>query len=259
MGPPVPSWLQPLQDTQPLAASCSDVLGSSGLESGQVSRECPRNWCPGQGTTEASPQRPTMWARPSVSPGCVPQPCVLSMLGILLLLTSLSAHNTSWDNPFCTEGVVSVSRGRQAVMACNISNAFSHITVRLRTHGKDWTIFSEKAPGRFSRAGWQLQVQGGQAQLVIAAAQDAHAGLYLWRLQGLQRNYKVTSLNVSAEPQDLDEAAGLGPSRPPWDAASQVLGSETLQARSQATPQSMVGVLVAVLLLILVVGALGWC
>ncbi|MBZ3891935.1 T-cell antigen CD7, partial [Sciurus carolinensis] len=142
------------------------------------------------------------------------------------------------DNPCCTEGVVSVSRGRQAVMACNISNAFSHITVRLRTHGKDWTIFSEKAPGRFSRAGWQLQVQGGQAQLVIAAAQDAHAGLYLWRLQGLQRNYKVTSLNVS-------------------DAASQVLGSETLQTRSQATPQSLVGILVAVLLSILVVGTLG--
>uniref|UniRef100_A0A8D2D5C1 Secreted and transmembrane protein 1 n=1 Tax=Sciurus vulgaris TaxID=55149 RepID=A0A8D2D5C1_SCIVU len=179
-----------------------------------------------------------MWTRPSMSPRCVPQPCVLSMLGLLLLLTSLSAQNTSWDNPSCTQGVVSVSRGRRAVMACNISNAFSHITVQLRTHGKDWTIFSEKAPGCFSRAGWQLQVQGGQAQLVIAAAQDAHAGLYLWLLQGLQRNYKVTTLNVSGE---------AGP------------GRETLQARSQATPQSMVGLLVAVLLLILVVGALGWC
>ncbi|XP_047398816.1 secreted and transmembrane protein 1A-like isoform X3 [Sciurus carolinensis] len=164
-----------------------------------------------------------MWARPSVSPGCVPQPCVLSMLGILLLLTSLSAHNTSWDNPFCTEGVVSVSRGRQAVMACNISNAFSHITVRLRTHGKDWTIFSEKAPGRFSRAGWQLQVQGGQAQLVIAAAQDAHAGLYLWRLQGLQRNYKVTSLNVS----DAAKQRSLWPSNP----CASVLASLNLPAQ----------------------------
>lgn len=42
------------------------------------------------------------------------------------------------------------------------------------------------------------------------------------------------------------------------DAASQVPGPETLQARSQALPRSMVGVLVAVLLLMLVVGALGW-
>lgn len=179
------------------------------------------------------------------------------MLGTLLLLvTSLSAQNTSWDSPSCTEGVVSVPRGRPAVMACNISNTFSRITIWLRAHGRDEIVFRNRAQGRFFREGWQLQVQGGQAQLVITAAQDIHAGQYLWRLQGLQRNNRATSLNVS-EPQDQEGAAGLGPSTPPWDAAGQVPGSEMLQARSQASPQPMVGVLVAVLLLILVVGTLG--
>ncbi|XP_048652888.1 secreted and transmembrane protein 1 isoform X3 [Marmota marmota marmota] len=178
---------------------------------------------------------------PSVSPRRIPQPCVPSMLGILLLLVaSLSAQNTSWDRPSCTEGVVSVARGQPAVMACNISNTFSRITIRLRAHGKTVTIFEEQPPGRFSGGGWKLQVHGGQARLVITAAQDAHAGQYLWHLQGLQRTNRATYLNVSGT-------------------ASQVPGSERLQARSQATPQAMVGALVAVLLLILVVGSLGWC
>ncbi|XP_046319249.1 secreted and transmembrane protein 1 isoform X2 [Marmota monax] len=196
---------------------------------------------------------------PSVSPRRIPQPCVPSMLGILLLLVaSLSAQNTSWDRPSCTEGVVSVPRGQPAAMACNISNTFSRITIRLRAHGKTVTIFEERPPGRFSRGGWKLQVHGGRARLVITAAQDAHAGQYVWHLRGLQRTNRATYLNVS-ESQDQEEAAGLRPSTPPWGTASQVPGSERLQARSQATPQAMVGAPVAVLLLILVVGSLGWC
>ncbi|KAG3268229.1 secreted and transmembrane 1, transcript variant X3 [Ictidomys tridecemlineatus] len=157
---------------------------------------------------------------PSESPGRIPQPCVPSMLGILLLLAaSLSAQNSSWDRPSCTEGVVSVPRGQRAVMACNMSNAFSDISIRLRAHGKTVTIFEKRPPGRFSRDGWTLQVHGGQAQLVITAAQDAHAGQYEWRLRGLQRTTRATYLNVSGT-------------------ASQVPGSERLQARSQATRPS---------------------
>ncbi|KAM4822762.1 secreted and transmembrane protein 1A-like [Urocitellus parryii] len=197
---------------------------------------------------------------PSASPRCIPQPCVPSMLGVLLLLVaSLSAQNSSWDSPSCTEGVVSVPRGQRAVMACNISNAFSGISIWLRAHGKTVTIFKERPPGLFSKDGWTLHVHGGQAQLVITAAQDIHAGQYEWHLRGLQRTNRATYLNVSAESQDQEEAAGLRPSTPPWGTASQVPGSERLQARSQATPQSMVGALVAVLLLILAVGSLGWC
>lgn len=94
---------------------------------------------------------------------------------------------------------MSVPRGQPAVMACNISNTFSRIAIRLRAHGRTVTIFEEQPPGRFSRGGWKLQVHGGQARLVITAAQDAHAGQYLWHLQGLQRTNRATYLNVSGE------------------------------------------------------------
>ncbi|XP_020043291.2 secreted and transmembrane protein 1-like isoform X1 [Castor canadensis] len=146
-----------------------------------------------------------------VTPGYVPK-----MLGAFLLLaTSMNAQNKEWDNAICTEDVVFVSRGEHAMMACNISNTFTHITIKLRAHGKNKTIFSEDGPGHFSRDGWQLQVQGGQAQLVIEAAQDSHAGQYLWRLHGLQACNKITTLNVS-EPQD-QEADQTEP-LPSWDA-----------------------------------------
>uniref|UniRef100_A0A8C2VL46 Uncharacterized protein n=2 Tax=Chinchilla lanigera TaxID=34839 RepID=A0A8C2VL46_CHILA len=101
-----------------------------------------------------------------------------------------------WDRPACTEGVVSVSRGGRAVLACNSSNAFTHITVQLSAHGKTRTIFSEETPGSFLQGGWWLQVRGGQARLVIQSTQDAHQGLYLWHLQGLQRHNKETRLNI---------------------------------------------------------------
>ncbi|XP_048222885.1 secreted and transmembrane protein 1-like, partial [Perognathus longimembris pacificus] len=110
------------------------------------------------------------------------------------------AQNECWDDPACTEGEVSVSRGQRAVMTCNISNPFTHVTVRLRTPGVSRTVFSEDTPGRFSRGGWQLLVQGGQAQLVIGSARDSHAGLYSWCLRGQQLNHRSVSLNVSGEP-----------------------------------------------------------
>ncbi|XP_074200171.1 secreted and transmembrane protein 1 isoform X2 [Camelus bactrianus] len=131
---------------------------------------------------------------------------------LLLLAASGSAESTEWDSPSCTEGVVSVSRGESAVMACNISNPFSHINITLCTYRGEsrQLVFSEPAPGDFSRDGWRLWVQGGQAQLVIEKAQDAQAGQYRWILTGNQRNSEITTLNVS-EPQDTFFTPSYGP------------------------------------------------
>ncbi|XP_021096853.1 secreted and transmembrane protein 1 isoform X4 [Heterocephalus glaber] len=132
----------------------------------------------------------------------------LRVLGAFLLLApSLQAQHTRWDSPACTEGVVSVSRGGRAVMACNSSNAFTHIEIWLSAHGQPRLIFREDTPGSFSREGWQLWVRGGRAELVIQAAQGAHAGQYRWHLRGLQRYDRVTVLTVS-EPQGPEEEPG---------------------------------------------------
>uniref|UniRef100_A0A8D2K0Q3 Protein K-12 n=1 Tax=Theropithecus gelada TaxID=9565 RepID=A0A8D2K0Q3_THEGE len=140
---------------------------------------------------------------PLVFPGPVSWP----FGALLLLAASLSAQNEGWDSPICTEGVVSVSRGENTVMSCNISNAFSHVIVKLRAQGQESTIFNEVAPGHFSRDGWQLQVQGGVAQLVIEGTRDSHAGLYTWHLVGRQRNNRQVTLEVSgAEPQSTPDA-----------------------------------------------------
>ncbi|XP_020043305.2 secreted and transmembrane protein 1A-like isoform X2 [Castor canadensis] len=184
-----------------------------------------------------------------VTPGYVPK-----MLGAFLLLaTSMNAQNKEWDNAICTEDVVFVSRGEHAMMACNISNTFTHITIKLRAHGKNKTIFSEDGPGHFSRDGWQLQVQGGQAQLVIEAAQDSHAGQYLWRLHGLQACNKITTLNVS-EPQD-QEADQTEP-LPSWDSMPETLESKSFEASTG--PRSTEGVVAAgILFLILIIVGIG--
>uniref|UniRef100_A0A8C8XGP4 Secreted and transmembrane protein 1 n=1 Tax=Panthera leo TaxID=9689 RepID=A0A8C8XGP4_PANLE len=101
---------------------------------------------------------------------------------------------TDWDNPSCTEGVVSVSRGERVVMSCNISNPFLGVTVYLIALGEDsQPLFRVTPPGCFCRGEWQLQVCGGVAQLVIPKASDAQAGCYKWHLKGLQRNIKVTT------------------------------------------------------------------
>uniref|UniRef100_A0A384CB57 Secreted and transmembrane 1 n=1 Tax=Ursus maritimus TaxID=29073 RepID=A0A384CB57_URSMA len=125
-------------------------------------------------------------------------------------LASTPQH-TQWDNPTCTRGVVSVSRGQRAVMACNISNPLLSVAIYRSAHGEAFEpVFSVRPPGCFCREGWQLQVQGGMAQLVIEDANHTQAGCYKWYLQGLQRNIEVTTLNVSgAESQDLKEGGRL--------------------------------------------------
>ncbi|XP_046949882.1 secreted and transmembrane protein 1 [Lynx rufus] len=124
-----------------------------------------------------------------------------------------TSQHSDWDNPSCTEGVVSVSRGERAVMSCNISNPFLGVTVYLIALGEDsQPLFRVTPPGCFCRGEWQLQVRGGVAQLVIPKASDAQAGCYKWHLQGLQRNIKVTTLNVlasGAEAQDLNQTGVL--------------------------------------------------
>uniref|UniRef100_A0A673VAZ0 Uncharacterized protein n=1 Tax=Suricata suricatta TaxID=37032 RepID=A0A673VAZ0_SURSU len=114
---------------------------------------------------------------------------------------------TGWDGPSCTEDV-SVSRGQCAVLSCSISNPLLNVTIHLKTPGKDFQpLFSVTPPGCFRQGGWQLQVRGGMAQLVIPEVSDTQAGWYRWHLQGLQRNVKNTTLNVSGtEAPDLNQA-----------------------------------------------------
>ncbi|XP_069887673.1 testis-expressed protein 19.2-like isoform X2 [Dipodomys merriami] len=162
----------------------------------------------------------------------VPADTMLLKKGFRII--SCSPQSKGWDDPACTEGVVSVSRGQRAVMTCNISNPFTRITVSLSAPGADGTLFRvEPSAGRSraSRDGWELLVQGGRAQLVVESAQDRHAGLYSWRLRGHQLNNRNVSLNVSdgvsAEPEPgpaaptPDPPAGsgttrMGPETQPW-------------------------------------------
>ncbi|XP_059234477.1 secreted and transmembrane protein 1 isoform X2 [Mustela nigripes] len=120
-----------------------------------------------------------------------------------------TAQHSEWDNPTCTEGVVSVPRGERAVMGCNISNPFLGVAVTLSTPGASvQPLFRVRSPGCFCREGWQLRVQGGEAQLVIDNASDAQTGCYKWHLQGLQRNIGVTTLNVSGRETPCPPEAG---------------------------------------------------
>ncbi|CAH6776580.1 Sectm1a [Phodopus roborovskii] len=119
---------------------------------------------------------------------------------LLLLVASLNAQNESWDSPLCNEGTLSVPRGSRAVMTCNISNAFTDVTVWL----KDRVIFYEVSQGNFNFSGWELQVQGGQARLMIENTQEVHTGLYFWQLHGRQRHFSNFTLNVSDELEAAD-------------------------------------------------------
>ncbi|XP_064225803.1 secreted and transmembrane protein 1 isoform X1 [Aotus nancymaae] len=133
-----------------------------------------------------------------------PSPVSQAFGALLLLAASLSAQNEGWDAPTCTEGVVSVSQGKNVVMSCNISNTFSLVTITLRHLRENKTIF-HVSQGRFSRDDWQLWVQGGVAQLLIKGVRDSHAGLYVWHLRGHQRNNRYITLEVS-EPQGLKDS-----------------------------------------------------
>lgn len=95
----------------------------------------------------------------------------------------------------CTKGVLSVPRGSRAVMTCNISNSFAYVTIWL----DDKIVFNKTPQGYFRREGWELQVQGGQAQLVINNTRDVHRGLYSWYLRGCQGDFRNVTLNVSGE------------------------------------------------------------
>lgn len=129
---------------------------------------------------------------------------------LLLLAASLNAYNEEWDEPSCSVPEVSANRGDRVVMACNISNTFRDVTITLTAREETRTIFEKMPPGNYSKGSWQLQIQGGQAQLVITDAQGIHAGEYWWKLRGFQKNFKNFTLDVT-EPQDRKEAKGWKP------------------------------------------------
>lgn len=128
---------------------------------------------------------------------------------LLLLAASLNAYNKEWDKPSCTVPEVSAKRGDRVVMACNISNTFRDVTITLTAGEETRTIFEKMPPGNYSKDSWQLQIQGGQAQLVITDAQDIHAGEYWWKLSGFQKNFTNFTLHVTGLATDNQKPESL--------------------------------------------------
>lgn len=190
-----------------------------------------------------------------------PHPAPRMLWSLLLLAASLHAQKESWDDPTCTEGVVTVSRGACAVMSCTISHPLSNVTVCLSAQvpvclsadGKNQPLVSRKVPGSPAHGGWQLRVHGAVAQLVIDGAQDAQAGQYTWYLEGFQRSIRTTTLSVSgAEAQEPEKrrAQPFSPSQDP----------ERLHRPSAAGSQLEVVlvIILVVTLSFLVAGMLAW-
>lgn len=128
---------------------------------------------------------------------------------LLLLAASLNAYNKEWDKPSCTVPKVSAKRGDRVVMACNISNTFRDVTITLTAGEETRTIFEKMPPGNYSKDSWQLQIQGGQAQLVITDAQGIHAGEYWWKLSGFQKNFTNFTLDVTGLATDNQKPESL--------------------------------------------------
>lgn len=165
----------------------------------------------------------------------------MMLWALLLLPSSLSVHKGGWDNPTCTSGVVSVSRGERAEMACNMSNPFKLISICLVVPGKECRlIFKDMAQGHFSQDGWRLRVQGRMAQLVMEEAQDTQAGKYKWEMVGRQRSIKCTTLNIS-EPPDLPFTPFFSRSTSPEMTVPQ---PEAISQRQRRTPMGPVLLLV---------------
>ncbi|XP_077613162.1 secreted and transmembrane protein 1 [Crocuta crocuta] len=139
-------------------------------------------------------------------------------------------------------------------MSCNISNPFLHVTIYLNTSGEDsQPLFSVTPPGCFCQGGWQLQVRGGVAQLVIPKVSDTQAGGYKWHLQGLQRNVRDTTLNVSGtEAPDLNQAGNVS-------SASSCGPQMACPSGAEGQFQLALVISVIVVLALLAATGLAWC
>lgn len=162
-------------------------------------------------------------------------PTPLTLWTLLLIAVPPSAQTGKWDNPACTEGVVSVSRGEPAVMTCSISNPFSQVNICMMVPGNCEPIFSEVPQGRFSQGRWHLWIDGGMAQLETEEAQDTQAGQYKWQLVGGQRNIVFTTLNVSEpwEPPLMPSSRAPGTLHDPPEAQSHGQPQGQLQSQHQ--------------------------